>query len=131
MVSHRVLSPDGILCIVVQFKMCYVLLSLSYVCMWPRKSREGFQYRDWKHAREVLKCHNDCYVHKTAMLSWDQYLLGRKTGTSVDSLLDSVREKRKQENRHYLRTITVYKKLQFVAIVSLMNHREGEIFLSC
>ena len=83
-------------------------------------------YRDWKHAREALKRHNNCCAHKTAMVSWNQYLLGRKTGTSVDSLLDTLREKRKQENRHYLRTIIELLLFCCLQEIAVRGHRESD-----
>ena len=83
-------------------------------------------YRDWKHARDALKCHNKCYVHKTAMLSWNQYLLGRKTGTSVDSLLDTLQEKKKQENRHYLCTIIQLLLFCCLQEIAVRGHRESD-----
>ena len=83
-------------------------------------------YRDWKHAREALKRHNNCCAHKTAMLSWNQYLLGRKTGVSVDSLLDTLREKRKQENRQYLRTIIELLLFCCLQEIAVRGHRESD-----
>ena len=58
-------------------------------------------YRNWKHAQDALKRHDSCVTHKDAMLSWEQYKRDNANQTSVAHLLDSHREKKIHENRHY------------------------------
>ena len=65
-----------------------------------------YGYRNWKHARDALKRHDSCVTHKDAMLSWEQYKQNNANQTSVAHLLDSHREKKIRENRHYIITIS-------------------------
>ena len=74
----------------------------------------------------MLKRRNECHIHKGATLSWNRYLLGRKTGTSVDSLLDTVRERKKQENRHYLCTIIQLLLFCCLQEIAVRGHRESD-----
>ena len=46
-------------------------------------------YRNWKHAQDALKHHDNCIVHKNAVLSWESYKNGSSSCTLVDHYLDS------------------------------------------
>ena len=75
---------------------------------WETFTRIGFS--DWKHAMGndgIIPRHDHCKTHMQAMVSWQEYMKNKESGTSVANKLDaaSLRSKLITKNQHYLKTI--------------------------
>lgn len=84
---------------------------------------------DWKHAtgkKGILVCHDTCYSHKKAMLSWSDFKVNAKKGTSIDNLLASDRRRQIEQNRHYLQTLTEVILVCAKQDIPLRGHRESQ-----
>ena len=60
----------------------------------PEKTFTTIGFKDWKHAtgkHGILACHANCYSHKQAVVSWNQYQLNLKQGTLISEQLSSAR----------------------------------------
>ena len=56
----------------------------------PEKTFTTIGFKDWKHAtgkHGILACHANCYSHKQAVVSWNQYQLNLKQGTLISEQL--------------------------------------------
>ena len=73
---------------------------------WETFTKNGFS--DWKHAMGkdgIIPCHDRCKTHMQAMVSWQDYVKNKVSGTSVANRLDAARSQLIKKNRHYLKTI--------------------------
>ena len=114
----------------------FALLAVFFSSARTERSEKVFTYtgfRDWKHAAGKtgkLEKHNQCFSHKTSMISWKEYTTGIENRTTIADRLDSVRSKRREENRHYIRTVAEVILLCARQNVALRGHRESQLSLN-
>ena len=53
----------------------------------------------------IIPCHDRCKTHMQAMVSWQEFVNNKASGTSIADRLDAARSQLIAKNRHYLRTI--------------------------
>lgn len=94
----------------------------------PEKTFTTIGFKDWKHAtgkHGILACHANCYSHKQAVVSWNQYKLNLKQGTLISEQLSSARADQIGENRHYIKTVAEILLLCSKQDIALRGHRES------
>ena len=114
----------------------FALLAVFFSSARTERSEKVFThtgFRDWKHAAGKtgkLEKHNQCFSHKISMISWKEYTTGIENRTTIADRLDSVRSKRREENRHYIRTVAEVILLCARQNVALRGHRESQLSLN-
>ena len=84
---------------------------------------------DWKHAMGkdgIIPCHDRCKTHMQAMVSWQEFVNNKTSGTSIADRLDAARSQLIAKNRHYLRTILEVLLLCSQQEIALRGHDESE-----
>ena len=75
------------------------------------KTEEAFTvigFHDWKHATGkvgMLEKYNNCHAHKQAMITWCDFKKNVARKATIADQIDSQRNIRIQENRHYIKTV--------------------------
>lgn len=93
---------------------------------WETFTKNGFS--DWKHAMGkdgIIPCHDRCKTHMQAMVSWQEYVKNKESGTSVANRLDAARSQLITKNRHYLKTILEVLLVCSQQEIALRGHRES------
>lgn len=107
---------------------CYPcrLFTSEHSRQWETFTRNGFN--DWKHALGkdgIISGHDQCKIHKGAMVAWQQYVNNKAKGTSIADRLNEARSQLVTNNRHYLRTILEVLLLCSQQEIALRGHDES------
>ena len=73
----------------------------------------------------IIPCHDRCKTHMQAMVSWQEFVNNKASGTSIADRLDATRSQLIAKNQHYLKTILEVLLLCSQQEIALRGHDES------